>query len=387
MTLAVPAAPTPWRDFLVVVASVALVGLGLGALSPLTALTLDARGYGSHVVGLQSAAAALGGIFGAMLPGRVAVMRSLRNCMLCACAFAALATIPNDFSASLPLWAALRVLFGLAIGLLFTSSEAAINHLAPEEARGRLVATYTTTFTVFQLLGPALVATLRPHLAMPFSAVGLLFLLPLPLLAIMRDTRQDGAHEHGERWRQVAPRMPALILGTAFFAAFDTLLLSLLPLYAMRHGLGVNTALLSVSVALVGNATLQLPLGWLSDRYGRARVHAACGLITILTLPLLPLAIDSLLWWPLLYLLGGVAGGIYTLAVVACGERFRGTALVAASGLLATTWSVASCVAPLAAGGLMEVWRPDALIVVLAVAAALFLLGLWRERRAGATDA
>jgi MFS family permease len=149
----------------------------------------------------------------------------------------------------------------------------------------------------------------------------------------------------------------------------------------------VNTALLSVSVALVGNATLQLPLGWLSDRYGRARVHAACGLITILTLPLLPLAIDSLLWWPLLYLLGGVAGGIYTLAVVACGERFRGTALVAASGLLATTWSVASCVAPLAAGGLMEVWRPDALIVVLAVAAALFLLGLWRERRAGATDA
>lgn len=371
----------PWRDFAVVVASVALVGLGLGALSPLTTLTLDARGYGSDVVGLQAAAAALGGVAGAMLPARVSQLRSLRSCMIGACLLAALATIPNDFSANLLLWATLRLLFGLAMGLLFTASEAAVNQLVAESARGRLVALYTTTFTVFQLLGPALVAALRQQLAWPFSAVGLLFLLPLPLLARMHVASQQDEHERGERWRQVAPRMPALVLGTAFFAAFDTLLLSLLPLFAMRHGLGADAALLSASVALVGDATLQLPLGWLSDRYGRARVHAGCGLLTALLLPLLPWTIGSVLWWPLLYLLGGVAGGIYTLAMVACGERFRGPALVAASGLLATTWSVASCVAPLAAGGLMRIWQPDALIVILLLAVALFLFGLWREQR------
>lgn len=373
--------PLPWREFLTVVASVALVGLGLGALSPLTALTLDARGYGSDVIGLQTACAALGGVFGALLPSRVAALRSLRMSMLCACTLAGLATIPNDFSHNLWLWSGLRLLFGLAMGLLFTASEAAVNHLAAASVRGRLVALYATTFTVFQLLGPALVALLRTLSTWSFSVVGLLFFLPLPLLWHMRDVQQSGELKHGDRWRKVGPLMPALVLGTAFFAAFDTLLLSLLPLFAMRHGLDTDAALLSASVVLAGDATLQLPLGWLSDRYGRACVHAGCGVLVAALLPLLSISVGSLLWWPLLYLLGGVAGGIYTLSMVACGERFNGVRLVAASALLATTWSVASCVAPLVAGGLMRAWSPDAMVATLWVGVLLFLAGMGWERQ------
>ncbi len=31
--------------------------------------------------------------------------------------------------------------------------------------------------------------------------------------------------------------MPALVIGTGFFALFDTLALSLMPLFAMSHGI------------------------------------------------------------------------------------------------------------------------------------------------------
>ena len=50
----------PWRDFFALVASIGVVGLGLGATMPLTALTLDRRGVGTDVIGMITAVSALG---------------------------------------------------------------------------------------------------------------------------------------------------------------------------------------------------------------------------------------------------------------------------------------------------------------------------------------
>jgi hypothetical protein len=50
----------PWRDFTALVASIGVVGLGLGATIPLTALTLDQRGIGSGIIGIITAISAFG---------------------------------------------------------------------------------------------------------------------------------------------------------------------------------------------------------------------------------------------------------------------------------------------------------------------------------------
>lgn len=370
----------PWRDFSVVSASVAVVGLGLGVTSPLITLVLDERGHGSAVIGALTAIGSLGVVFGAWLAPRW--HGSTRTGLMVATLLAAISTLLIDASPNLVWWSALRLLFGVAMGLLFTTSEAAINTLAQASSRGRLVALYTTAFTVCQLLGPTLVAGLRSALAWPFVASGLVFLLPLPLLAMMREPPTSSPHEAGASWRSVWPNMGVIVLGTAFFAFYDTLALALLPLFVMKHGLTVELGLLSASVTLIGDALLQLPLGWLADRYGRARVHAGCGVLVALLLPVMPLAVGSLwLWWPYLFVLGGAAGGVYTLAMVACGERFSGRALVAASGMISATWGVASLVAPLGAGALMQVWSADGLVWVLWLGIAMFLAAVWRERR------
>src|SRR5207249_2170192 len=103
------------------------------------------------------------------------------------------------------------------------------------------------------------------------------------------------------------------------------------------------------------NTTLQFPIGWLADRIGRARVHLSCGILTCLLLPLMPFAVTvPWLWWTLLYALGGAAGGIYVLSLVACGERFSGQRLVAASGIVNLTWGVASSGGPFVTGILMH---------------------------------
>ncbi|MFM0335402.1 MFS transporter [Paraburkholderia fungorum] len=374
------------RDFLALILSVAVVGLGSGATLPLTAIALTHAGYDTDVVGLLTAAQAGGGLVTVPLAGWIAARFGGRQVIIGAVLVVALATALMQFTSNLWLWAVLRVLCGAALMLLFTIGEAWVNQLANDATRGRVVAIYATNFTLFQMAGPVLVSQIAGYTHWRFLICGVIFLLALPVLATIRKTPQaseDELEAHGS-WRHVLPQMPALVIGTGFFALFDTIALSLLPLFAMSHGISSEVAVLFASALLLGDTTMQFPIGWLADRLGRERVHIACGVVVVVLLPFLPWAMNSV-WvcWPLLYVLGAAAGAIYTLSLVACGERFRGVALVSASSLVGASWSAASFGGPLVAGALMTRVGDDAVVWVLLAAGLLFLVAAWWERRRG----
>ncbi|MDE1183428.1 MFS transporter [Paraburkholderia sp.] len=371
------------RDFLALILSVAVVGLGSGATLPLTALALTQAGHGTDVVGLLTAAQAGGGLVIVPLASWIASRAGGRRAIVASVLVVAIATALVQFTTNLWLWAMLRVLCGAALMLLFTIGEAWVNQLADDASRGRVVAIYATHFTLFQMAGPVLVNQIAGLDHLRFLLCGAIFLLALPLLATIRTAPPaHGDAETHDSWLHVLPRMPALVIGTGFFALFDTLALSLLPLFAMAHGIDSGVAVLFASAILLGDTTMQFPIGWLADRLGRERVHTGCGVVVVALLPLVPLAIGSpWLIWPLLYVLGAAAGAIYTLSIVACGERFRGAALVSASSLVGASWSAASFGGPLIAGALMKGVGNDALIGVLLVCALAFLVAVRWERR------
>ncbi|GGB94370.1 MFS transporter [Pseudoduganella buxea] len=372
----------PWRDFSALVISIGIVGLGLGATIPLTALALDGRGAGTFVIGLVTAASALG-ILGVapFVTGWVARFGA-RATMMGAVCIAGGATVAMQLHGDVWLWCLLRALFGAAMGVLFTIGEAWVNRIAPDRSRGRVVALYTTSFTLFQLAGPTLVALLNGKLAWPFAACGLLFVAALPGLMLLDGTRLPADDEIHARWQDVLPHMPMIAMGAAFFALFDTLILALLPVYAMRQGIVTELALISATVVLVGDTALQFAMGALADRYGRWRVHVGCGVAVCLLLPLLPLAAGiPWLWWTLLLALGAVAGAIYMLALVACGERFSDASLTTASAIVNASWGIASAAGPLATGAMMHSVGINALPAVLFGMCALFLASAWWERR------
>lgn len=371
-----------WRDFLALTVSVAVVGLGLGTTLPLTALTLDQRGFGNHIVGLMTAFGALGVLVVVPFVGRIVARVGPRCTMIVAVCLASFFTCLMQFSDTLFLWGLTRFVFGAAVGVLFTIGEAWLNRLAPDTSRARLFALYATTFTLFQLFGPLIVTLLddKPH--WNFVICGALFLLSIPGLLCMNNVHYSAENENIVRWQSIVPRMPVIILGTIFFALFDALTLSLLPLFGIRHGLAVKDAVLAVTIVLLGNSTLQFPLGWLADYIGRVRVHLMCGVVTVILLPLIPFVIHTpWLWWSLLYILGGAAGGIYILSLVACGERFAGAYLITASAVVNVIWGITIGVGPVTTGVLMQVVNVNGYVLVLWLAACGFVMSLWWESR------
>jgi MFS family permease len=289
--------------------------------------------------------------------------------------------------ANLVAWTIMRAIAGAALMLLFTITEAWVNQLADDRSRGRIVALYATHFTLFQMAGPLLVSVIANYPAWRFALCGTIFLLALPGLWAMRTAsttaRPTGNEPHGA-WQTVLPRMPALVVGAGFFALFDTLALSLLPLFAIHHGVALELAVVFSSAILLGDTACAFALGWLADHVGRARVHLGAALVVALLLPTLPvIATRPWLCWPVLIILGAAAGSIYTLSLAAIGERFRGPALVTASSLIGASWSVASFLGPMIAGTLMRATNPDALIGVLFASVIVFICAhLWEQRAA-----
>jgi len=64
--------------------------------------------------------------------------------------------------------------------------------------------------------------------------------------------------------------------------------------------------------------------------------------------------------------MGAVGYGVYTMALVELGSRFKGTVLVAGNAAFALMWGAGGIVGPPGAGALMQVIGPLGLPVVIA---------------------
>ena len=150
---------------------------------------------------------------------------------------------------------------------------------------------------------------------------------------------------------------------------------------ALDSGFSQSRALTAATIVLAGDASLQYVAGWMSDHFGRARIHRLCGLAVCLLLPLLHWALQLPIVWALyLFCLGGFSGAIYTLSMVASGDKFGGTSLLRIAGLIGLTWNISSAVGPAATGSLMQQFGSMAMVSVLWVIALVFLL-VARDRK------
>jgi MFS family permease len=174
----------------------------------------------------------------------------------------------------------------------------------------------------------------------------------------------------------------SLPLATAvlFFSMFDSTVLSLLPVYGLKIGLITRLAILMVTVVLLGDACLQVPLGWAADRFGRRRVHAVCAVMTGVTALALPLGtVTTAAMWPCLFLMGGAAGALYTLAIVRIGDGFSGAQLISANAFVGLLWGVGSLTGPLLGSLSMTALKPQGLMLFVAAGAFVCLLSMFYD--------
>ncbi|MBV6285599.1 MFS transporter [Pseudomonas aegrilactucae] len=340
-----------WATYFAVLSSVLSVGLALGVSMPLVSLRLEGWGYGSFAIGVMAAMPAIGVLVGASLSSRLAAYFGtatlMRLCLLAgALSIGLLALLP-----SYPIWLALRLLIGVILTIVFILGESWINQLVVEQWRGRLVALYGSSYALSQLAGPLLLGVLGSENDLGFwIGAGLLVLAPLVLIG---RTGAPSADACGVSLRDLVGfcrRLPVIAWAIALFAAFEAMILTLLPVYCLQQGFTTEVALFMVSTVVVGDALLQLPIGALADFMSRRTLFTGCAATLLVSSLGIPLLMHTPVIWPLWVLFGASAGGLFTLSLILIGERYRDDALVRANAHVAQLWGIGCLIGPLAAG-------------------------------------
>jgi len=369
-----------WGTYFAVCSAVISIGLALGVTMPLVSLRLEGWGYDSFAIGIMAATPAVGVLLGASLAGRLAARFGtttlMQGCLLLGAVSVAMLALVQQYA----VWIALRLFIGVALTVVFILGESWINQLAVEKWRGRLVALYGTGYALSQLCGPLLLTALGTGTDSGFWT-GTALLIGGSLLLLGR-TGAPAVNAHTTSGRGLPAfcrKLPAIAWAVMLFAAFEAMMLTLLPIYGLRQGFTQEVALFMVSVVVVGDAALQLPIGWLADRMSRQTLFRGCGVVLLFSSLAIPLLLQTPVIWPVLVLFGASAGGLFTLSLILIGERYRDDELVRANSHVAQLWGIGCLIGPLSTGAASQWISGHALPMMMALGAAGFVVLAWRD--------
>ncbi len=365
-----------------VIGAIALVfgaDVAMGLTYPLLNLLLEARGVDERVIGLNAAMSPLGIILtGFILPRLVATKSSAPVAWL-AMTLLAGSILAMGLFTSLTSWFVIRFVLGAAAGALFALSEAWLMHFTADHNRGRTTAIYTTVMATGFGMGTAILPFTGIEGLLPFIiGAGFIVLGSLPLLFIRLDgTEFRPDNIQGKAGMTVFVRAaPLLLLGVLTMTLFDSIMLSFFPIYAVRISLDITSAAWLLGAAVAGAAVFQLPIGWLADRWSRRGVIWIATLGTCALALAMPVVIKTWLAWPVAIALGTCAYALYSLALVAMGDRFKGPMLVAGSAAASAMWGIGGIVGPPATGWIFKIAGHESLPYVLAAPYVVFAMCL-----------
>jgi MFS family permease len=354
-----------------IIASITAIGvfcLTTGLSYPLLALILENRGTSTVLIGLNAAMTPLGIIVSSpFIPMLARRLGAWFLCVASLCLAAVLLVLLGVFR-DVMIWFPLRFLLGVANTVIFITSEAWINQLAEPGIRGRTIGFYNTIAAAGFALGPLALAVIGSQGWLPFLVGVAGILMALPIVVMARDHLPEFDGDEKASVFSFFSLAPLLLLAVAAAALFDQVVMSLLPIYCLRHGVTEATGSFMLTVLIVGNVLLQIPIGWLADRFSRRYLLSYLAFGTVAGCILLVWWIEgSLLIWPMLFIWGAVAFGTYTIAMVDLGDRFSGALLLAGNSAFGVMWGIGGIIGPSVSGVAMDLMGPEGLPLTLGV--------------------
>jgi MFS family permease len=328
---------------------IVLLMAGNGLLSSLLGLRGSLEGFSSTVMGGLMSGYYIGFLASSLLTPRG--VRSVGHIRIFA-ALAAMATVAVILASLFvypAVWLLSRIISGFCYAGLYVVAESWINDRSSNETRGRL-------FSVYMLTQYAGLVALLISVAV------------VPTLLTAKQAPAVAAPRH-VGLRQLYRISPLGTIGTLAIGMAQSAFFSMGAIFGHRIGLTTEQVSLFLIAAILGGATLQWPIGRLSDKFDRRRLLTVAAFAsTVLAIVAMFAASYSL---PVLivaaFLFAGTSMPLYSLCVAHTNDFLKPEQMVAASGTLILLYGIGAIGGPFTNGVLMEWLGPRAYWGYLAV--------------------
>ena len=356
--------------------STAILFVGGGLNNLLVPVRAALEGFSTLQIGLLGTGAAIGTVIGCMLsPGLIRQVGHIRAFAVLA-ASAAIVAMVQGLIIDPWLWVLLRVPTGIAFAGLATVIESWLNASTSNEARGRTMAVYMTIQLAMQTAGQLLLMLADPMLVTLFMLVALAITASLIPVGLTRTIVPGQVADVQLHLRRIYEQSPSGVVGAVAIGLANGSFWALAPLFTADRGFGSDQIAVFMSLAVIGGALLQYPLGRWSDRIDRRRViliTATAASLIGLGLVLLP-SIGTALLLALAAPLGAVLFALYPLCVAHVNDHVDEGEFVEACSSMLLLYGGGAVIGPILAAKLMDWIGSSALFIFIASIYGLYVI-------------
>lgn len=373
--------------FWVLVSIVAVSGFSQGMLLPLIAVIFEKDGLSSSLNGLNATALYIGILL--VSPFMEPPLRKYGYKPIIifggGLVIASLALFP--MWKSFWFWFVLRLLIGIGDHALHFATQTWITSFSSPEKRGRNISLYGLFFGIGFATGPLMTPLVDINEALPFIVSSILCLtgwvfvftlkneLPEQEVKINSFLATIGQFKEAIKYGWVA-FLPPLVYGF-----LESSLNGSFPVYALRRDIDVSSVSVVLSAFAIGSIITQLPLGVLSDQYGRRKV-----LMTILFLGFCSFTAASFLEQSFIGLAaailisGMVVGSTFSLGISYMADLVPRNLLPTGNLLCGIFFSLGSLFGPIIGGLFIKFFQNVSFfyiisVLLLAVSVSVFMFG------------
>lgn len=264
--------------FWILIGIVSISGFSQGMLLPLIAIIFENEGISSSMNGFHATALYLGILLASPFMEKPLRKYGYKPVIVVGGASVIACLFLFPFWKSFWFWFILRLLIGIGDHAVHFSTQTWITSFSPENKRGRNISIYGISFGIGFALGPLMAPLVEKSEALPFMLSSFLCFIAWVFLFFLKNdfpeqevdiqsvqnTFQRFVSAWKYAWIAFLPPLGYGFLESSLNGSF--------PVYALRIGIDVTTVSILLTAFSIGGIIFQLPLGMISDRFGRRPV-------------------------------------------------------------------------------------------------------------------
>ncbi|WP_411842362.1 MFS transporter [Salinicoccus sp. HZC-1] len=311
--------------FIILSVIVCISGFSQGMLLPLISFIFENQDISATINGIHASGLYIGVLLSALFIEAPLRKYGFRPMIIIGGSIVGVSLLLFPVLDSIWLWFILRLIVGIGDNALHFSTQTWLTQSTPHHKLGRVIAFYGLFFSAGFMVGPKVSELVTIWEPLPFIVSGILTMMAWPLIFMLKGAEDARPEDTGapvslfntlKNFKDVLLTSWVAFLFPMLYGVLEASLNSNFPVFAIRNDFELSEITWILPAFSLGAILLQVPIGGLGDRTGRAKLINILLLLGAGTFLLMEVFSTSFIMLLLLFILAGIfVGSMYSLGI------------------------------------------------------------------------